>query len=143
MPVSFQEIVEAFEFAGMSGGLGEYRAILCRRTGKIYVHAEFSDLAEFNDELPDGVEDEEKYIDIPDKREIGLGKPLALDFAREVLPGDLDEVRYIFSRKGAYKKFRTLVTRRGVLDRWYDFESKATERALRQWCEQNSIEVTG
>jgi hypothetical protein len=28
-----------------------------------------------------------------------------------------------------------------VLERWYDFEAKATERALREWCELNSIEL--
>jgi hypothetical protein len=143
VPVSFQEILEALEFAAMSGSLGEHRSILCRRTGKIYLHAELSDLEEFNDELPDDVEDEENYIDIPDKRELGLGKPLVLDFAREVLPDDFDEVRYMFSKKGGYKKFRALVIRRNVLQRWYDFESKATEQALREWCEVNSIEVAG
>jgi len=143
VPVSFQEILEAFEFVAMSGSLGEYRSILCRRTGKIYQHAEFSDLEEFNDELPDDVDDEEKYIDIPDKRELGLGKPLALDFAREFLADDFDEVRYMFSKKGGFRKFRALVIRRNVLQRWYDFESQATERALREWCEVNSIEVAG
>jgi hypothetical protein len=142
MPVSFDDILLAFEFAGVNGD-GLHRAILCRRTGKIYFHYEFSDLEEFNDELPDDVEDEEKYIDIPDKRELGLGKPLALDFAREVLPNDFDDVRYMFSKRGAYKKFRALVTRRNTLDRWYDFESKATEQALREWCQLNSIEVSG
>ena len=81
-----------------------------------------------------------KYLAIPDKREIGLGKPLALDFAREFLPGDFDEVRYMFSKKKAYSKFRALLIRRNVLERWYDFESKATERALREWCEFNSVE---
>ena len=58
----------------------------------------------------------------PDKRELDLGKPLALDFARECLPDDFDEVRYMFSRKGAYRKFRALLIRRNVLDRWYEFE---------------------
>jgi hypothetical protein len=82
-----------------------------------------------------------KYIAIPDKREFGLGKPLALDFARECLPGCFDEVRYMFSKRGAYKKFRALLIRTNALDRWYDYESKATERALRNWCEFNSIEV--
>jgi hypothetical protein len=143
MPVSFQEILTAFEFAGMGGDLGAHEAILCRRTGKIYCRSEFSDLDELNDEMPDDVEDDEKYVAIPDKRELGLGKPLALDFAREFLPGDFDEVRYIFSKRGAYKKFRALLIRRNVLDSWYDFESKATEQALREWCELNSIEVAG
>jgi len=71
--VSFQDIRNGFDFVDIGGGL--HRAILCRRTGKIYQHAEAFDLEEFNDELPDDVEDEEKYIDIPGKRELGLGKP--------------------------------------------------------------------
>jgi len=45
------------------------------------------------DELPDDVGDSEKYLQIPDKRELDLGKPLALDFARQFLPNDFDEVR--------------------------------------------------
>ena len=105
--------------------------------------SEISDLDELDDELPDDVEDDEKYAAIPDKRELGLGKPMVLDFAREFLPQDFDEVRCIFSKRGAYKKFRALLIRRNVLERWYDFESTATERALREWCEFNSIEVTG
>jgi hypothetical protein len=143
MPVSFQEILNAFEFVSMSAGVGEHQAILCRRTGKIYWRSEFSDLDELNDELPDDVEDDEQYIAIPDKRELDLGKPLVLDFAREFLPNDFDEVRYIFSKRGAYQKFRALLARRNAVDRWHDFESKATEQALREWCEFNSIEVDG
>ena len=145
MPVSFQEILLAFDFVE-SGGAGLHEAILCRRTGKIYWRSQFSDLDELNelnDELPEDVEDDEKYIAIPEKRELGLGKPLALDFAREFLPDDFDEVRYMFSKRGAYQKFKALLTQRNALDRWYDFESKATEQALREWCEFNSIEVTG
>jgi hypothetical protein len=138
--VSFQEILTAYEFAGFTGA-GEHHAILCRRTGKIYLHSDFSDFDELSDELPDDVEDEEKYLAIPDKRELGLGKPLALDFAREFLPDDFDEVRYMFSKSKAYSKFRALLIRRNVLERWYDFESKATEKALREWCEFNSIEL--
>lgn len=141
MPVSFQQLLEAFEFVSVANGPGEHQAVLCRQTGKIYWHSEFSELDELNDELPDDVEDDEKYVTIPAKRELGLGKPLALDFTREFLPNDFDEVRYIFDRRGAYSKFRSLLARRNAVDRWHNFESKATERALREWCELNSIAV--
>jgi hypothetical protein len=141
MPASFQEILFAFEFVGSGGGLHE--AFLCRQTGKIYWRSEFSDLDGIEEELPDDVEDDEKYIAIPDKRELDLGKPLVLDFAHEFMPDDFDEIRYMFSKRGAYKNFRALLIRRNVLDRWYDFESKAEERALREWCAFNSIEITG
>jgi hypothetical protein len=140
MPASFNDISDAFELVSM-GGFSEHQAFLCRRTGKIYFQSEFSDAAELNDELPDDIEDDEKYIAIPDKRELGLGKPLALEFAREFLPGDFDDVRHIFDRKGSYRKFRALLERRNAVERWYEFEAKATERALRDWCEVNSISI--
>ena len=139
MPTSFSDLELSFEFVS-SSGVGMNEAFLCRRTGKIYWRSDSSD--DLNEEeMPDDVEDEEKYIAIPGKRDLDLGKPLVMDFAREFLPNDFDEVRYMFSNRGAYKKFRALVTRRNVLDRWYEFESKATERALREWCELNSVEL--
>ena len=66
---------------------------------------------------------------------------LVLDFAGQFLPDDFDEVRQIFSSRGAYARFKDLLDRRGALDQWYDFEAKAEERALRMWCDLNSIEV--
>src|ERR1700731_4521260 len=56
---------------------------------------------------------------------------LVLDFAREFLPVDYDEVRHIFSRRGAYRRYKDLLVRRGALERWYDFSNKAEEAVLR------------
>lgn len=136
MAVSFSDLQLAFEFVS-SGGMGENEAYLHRQSGKIYWHSEFGDNDE---ELPDDIDDE-KYISIPDKRELDLGKPLALDFAREFLVDDYDEVRQIFSRRGAYRRYKELLVRRGALERWYDF-SKAEETALREWCAENGIELS-
>lgn len=141
MPVNFSDILFAFECVNM-GGMGEHQAYLCRQTGKIYFHSDFSDLGEaLNDELPDDIDDEEGYLPIPDKRELDLGKPLVLAFAREFLPADFDEVRRIFSKRGAYAHFKRLLIKRNVIDRWHDFQNKATERALREWCELHDIKV--
>ena len=138
MPVSFSELQLAFEFVS-SGGMGENEAYLDRQSGKIYWHSEFGD----NDkELPDGIDDE-KYAAIPDKRELDLGKPLVLDFAREFLPEDYDEVRRIFSRRAAYRRYKDLLVRRGALEGWYDFSNKAEEAALREWCVENGIDLSG
>jgi hypothetical protein len=140
MPVSFQDILFAYEFVAGSD-LGEHQAFLCRRTGEIYSH---SDLGEVEDEqLPEDVGDEEKYLAIPGKRDLDLGKPLVLDFASECLPDAFDVVRDIFNRKGAYRNFRALLIRRKALERWYAFEAARTEQALREWCEMNEIELAG
>ena len=95
-----------------------------------------------DEELPGDIDDE-KYISIPHKRELDLGKPLVLDFAREFLPDDYDEIRHIFSRRGAYRRYKDLLVRRSALDLWYDFSNKAEEAALREWCAENRIDLSG
>ena len=121
----------------------EFLAFVCKRTGKIYYQTDFPDAAEMNDELPDDINDEEKYVALPDKRELGLGKPLVLDFARQFLPDDFDDVRYFFSRRGAYPKFKALLARRSAIDHWHAFEARVTEQTLRGWCALHSIEIVG
>jgi hypothetical protein len=91
--------------------------------------------------LPDDLDDE-KYISIPDKRELDLSKPLIVDFVRRFLPADYDEVCRIFGRKGAYGRYKDLLAERGALDRWYDYSNKAEQAALREWCAENGIEFS-
>jgi uncharacterized protein with HEPN domain len=137
--VSFAEIHLAFEFVDASG-MGEHLAYLCKQTGKIYWHSESGD--DLEEELPHDLDDEEKYIQIPDKRELDLGKPLVLDFAARHLPNDYDEVQRIFRKKGAYGRFKDLLAQRNALERWYEFEAKAQEKALREWCDLNDIALS-
>jgi hypothetical protein len=136
MPISFKELMETYELASMgSPEFGEHHAYLCRESGKIYWHSEFSDL----EELPEDIEDEDKYIQLPSKRELDLGVPLVMEFVRQFLPRNFDDVSDMFRRRGAYRRFKQLLIRTRALEQWYDFEQKATERALREWCELNSI----
>jgi hypothetical protein len=136
MPVRFSDLLDTFEFVSASD-FDENQAFLYKETGEIFCKSEAADI----DDLPDDVEDGTKYIAVPNKRDLDLGRPVVLDFAREFLPNDFDEVRYIFSKKGAYAKFKGLLAHRSALDRWYSFEEQATERALREWCNLHSIEV--
>src|ERR1700758_1567855 len=136
MAVNFSDLQLAVEFVS-SGGMGENEAYLDRQSGKIYWHSELSDNDE---ELPDDIGDE-RYISIPDKRQLDLGKPLVLDFAREFLPDDYDEVRHIFSRRGAYRRYKELLVRRGARERGDDFSNKSEETALREWCVVNRIDL--
>ncbi len=142
MPVSFKELLHTYELFGMAVSPALCEIVLRKETGKIYYRSDLEEFAGLNDELPDDLDDDEKYIALPDKRHFDLGKQLALDFAREFLPDDFDEVRNIFSRRGAYQNFKALLVRRGVRQTWYDFEAKAIERALREWCEDNLIDLT-
>jgi hypothetical protein len=137
MPISFTDLQDAFLFVNF-GGPGENEAYLDRQSGKIYCYSAYGDNEE---ELSDDIDDA-KYIAIPDKRELDLGKPLVLNFVGQFLPDDGDEVRRIFSRKGAYGRYKDLLVERGALERWYDFSNKAEEAALREWCAENGIELS-
>ena len=102
MSVSFSDQQLALEFVS-GGGMRENEAYLDRQSGKIYWHSEFGDNDE---ELPDDI-DNEKYISIPDKRELDLGKMRRIEEterlirvyrnANEVIVGTEDE---IYSRRG-------------------------------------------
>jgi hypothetical protein len=138
MPVSWTDLVDAFEFVS-SSSTDEHQAFLCKQTGKLYWTSDTA--VDDLDDLPDDIDDEEKYIQIPHKRELDLGRPLVLAFARQCLPDDFDEIRRIFSRTGAYARFKDLLVHRGAIDHWYEFESKAKDEALREWCSLHSIEI--
>ncbi|WP_018266119.1 hypothetical protein [Methylosinus sp. LW4] len=136
MPVKWKELHEASQSVSADGAGPE--VFLCRETGRIYWR---TDLDEDLEELPDDIEDDEKYLELPSPNALGLGKPLALEFTRLFLADGFDDVREIFMRKGAFSRFKNFLERRDALDAWYDFEAKAQEAALREWCDHNEIEV--
>ncbi len=138
MGMKFEDIVDAFDFVSF-GQMFEHQAFLNKNTGKIYWHSEIGDNEE---ELPEDI-DSDKYIEIPHKKELNLGKFLVFDFAYEYLPNDADEIENIFRRKGAYSKFKALLERKKLIDKWYEFESKAQEKALKAWCEESGIKLHG
>ena len=118
----------------------EHEAYLCLEIGEIYWHSEYGD-----DEvpLPEDIDDPGKYIAIPHKDDLALGKALVLRFAEKNLPESYDRVRDIFSHSGAYGRFKDLLDDRGMLQQWYDYEEKTSEEALRRWCKDNDIETNG
>jgi hypothetical protein len=138
MRVKWSDLEMAFEFASLDEGY-EHQAYLCKQTGKLFYRSELDNEEE---ELPNDIDDESKYLRIPDRKELGLGKPLVLDFARQFLPDDFEDVRAMFSHRGAYPRFKDLLAHRRAIDRWHAFENEMSEKALCEWCQMNSIELS-
>jgi hypothetical protein len=137
MLVGWNDLLTTFEFVS-AGQQYENEAVLCRDSGQFLWHSE---LIDDMDAWPDDADDDEKYLRIPHKKELDLGTPLVFDFVEAFLPDAFDEVRRLFKRKGAYAGFKNLLHRKNALDRWYDFEAEATEKALREWCALNDIAI--
>ena len=136
--IKFEDIDDAFDFVSF-GPMYEHEAFLNKETGKIYCHSAFGDNEE---ELPDDLGDE-KYIEIPHKNELELGKALVFRFVYEHLSNESGKIEAIFRKRGAYARFKGLLENKGMLDKWYEYESSAQEKALRAWCEENEIEILG
>src|SRR5262245_34484504 len=118
MPVSFTELLDAFEVVSADRH-ADNQAYVCRQSGKVYSRMDALYVGEeCAGELPDDIDDEEKYVAVPNKWNLDLGAPLVTDFVRQVLPDDIDDVRDMFRRKGAYARFKGLLTERNALERW-------------------------
>jgi len=138
MAVNFQDIKNAFDFVS-SGQMFENEAYLNKETGEIFWK---SGLGDDFEELPEDLDDE-KYVSIPHKNELDLGKRLVLEFACQYLPEDVEEIKEIFRARGAYRKFKALLERTDMVEKWYEYEFQEEEKALRAWCEESEIETRG
>ena len=136
--VNWNDLLNAYLFVE-AGSPGGNEAFLNLETGELIYRSAFGDNF---DEIPEDLDEApEKYLSVPDKRELNLGKWLALLFVEEFLPADLDQARRIFARRGAYRRFKDMLELRNALKQWYDYEEAATETALRAWCADNEIEI--
>ncbi len=136
MPVSWSDLEDAFM---VLGGDDSASGFLNTKTGEIFLRSPLTGL----DELPEDIDESEDYVRLPGKAEIHLGVRLVMEFAREEVPDHYDEISKIFSRKGAYGRFKDLLEGIGRLEAWYAYEKAATEEAIREWCAENGIEVVG
>ena len=98
---------------------------------------------DFGEELPDDIEDGTAYIVVPHKNDLDLGRSLVLAFADEQAPAHLSAIESFFRQRGAYAKFKALLERTQLLERWYEYETAATKKALEAWARENGFTVVG
>ena len=135
--VKLSDMLEGLEFASFDGPY-EAAAYVCRETGTVYCVADDESL---NEDLPDDLDDSARYLPLPDKRELDLGRRLVFAFVEEAAPAEGEAVAAFFRQRGAYARFKDWLARRDLIARWHEFERVATEAALREWCAENGFEV--
>ncbi len=135
--ISFDDIENAFYYVSADQPFTNY-AIINRNTGEVYFKSEFTG----EDEFPEDYESDD-YIGIPHKNDLDLGRDLVFDFTANYLPDRFEDVGAMFRSKGAYRRFKSLLESLGLLQKWYKFEDEKTKLRLRQWCEDNGLEISG
>lgn len=93
MTIPFDEIENAFMYVSMAQPF-MHSVYLCEETGQMFYTSEMGD----SDELPDDI-DEPRYISIPHKNHLDLGKKLVIEFVSKFLPEELNKVHSISQRR--------------------------------------------
>ena len=104
--------------------------------GIVYVpNSMFADTEEIDaayDAMKEG-----SWIAFPDVSKLRL----ALRFAREFLSEEqCERVVAIFSRRGAFRRFKDFLDECGKLQDWYGYEELTVLEALKQWLKDNDID---
>jgi hypothetical protein len=136
--VEISELLEAVEFVS-SVLTADAAAYVSRDTGDVYFVG--TDI-EPEDGLPEDLETSDRYVAVPSKQDLDLGRLLALRFAETHVPEHYETIFSAFARPGAYARFKDVLETHGQLAAWYEFENNAQQDALRDWCAAEGLELT-
>ncbi len=96
------------------------------QTGIIYYRSELGGY----DEISENNINWDTALSIPHKNDLDLGQELVYRFVNRYLPKEYDRVQVFFQRSGAYQRYKELLDSLGLLQQWYDFESKEEKHSL-------------
>lgn len=135
MKFKLMDLEFALAFASADGGESS-TVLVDKASGEIYCQSEYTD-----EEIPEEAWDSDDVVRMPPKKELDLGSRLVFRFVEEVFPDGCDRVREIFSRRGAYARYKDWLECNGLLDQWYDYSNTAEKEAIREWCADEGIEL--
>jgi len=134
--VSLGQSQDAMEWA--SCDFLEYETYICRQTGKIYWIAGDPGMID-EEEIPEDIRNNDRYLPVPNKRDLDLGNQRAFDFATRYLAQHYDDVRDMFRRRGAYRRFKDFLEQKDLLEKWYAYSDEQEAKALGEWCEAEGL----
>ena len=137
---SYDNIESAYMFVSACS-YGMNAALICRDTDRILWRSDMSGEDEIGQAEEEGTLNWDETVEMPHRNDLDLGQTLIFEFINEELPNEYDRVSDIFSRKGAYSRYKSLLERCGKLDEWHAFENKREKEALLQWCKENGIQL--
>jgi hypothetical protein len=134
--MKYADLEFAFDYLNV-GDPYDKAVYISRSTGEIYYSSDMADI----DELPEDVEENDDYVELPNKYDLDLGKQLVWDFVDREIPRLKPKVKKIFSRRGAYSRYKSFLAELELLDAWYRFEAERTKKVLLEWCESEGIPI--
>lgn len=139
MNIRYDDLDYAFQLAS-ADLLADSGAFLDRETGD-WVFFDDGPQREGDPRTPEDLLPDPRYLAAPTRQDLDLGTDLAFDFTDRHLPDARAEVRAIFSRRGAWGRFKDLLDRRDRREAWHRYEEARTRAALIGWAEGQGLRV--
>lgn len=136
MKVKFKDIEDAYRKAN-TGGYVESKSRLDKATGKFYDQSANGE----EEGIPEEVSGSGHVVSLPNKKDLDLGPQMVFRFIRETFPDGYDKVSEIFTRRGAYGRYKKWLIANNLTDKWLEYSEAAEKAALRAWCADNGIEL--
>ncbi|SDC30356.1 hypothetical protein SAMN05428966_101503 [Massilia sp. PDC64] len=122
-------------------GEGRAKALVARATGMI--HLLNDDYMDEEAPLPaDAAAGDADYVAVPPASTLGIGDQLVFRFAATHLAGDQAAIHDLVRTEDT-DGFERLLDERGATASWQRFRTQETQTALRRWCDEHGLRVSG
>jgi hypothetical protein len=135
-PLDRDDLHLAVEFVTGGGSYGA-EAYIDLRSGAILYGGSGAE-----EPLPKGVHNTKRYLRVPTKKELDLGRDDALAFTEQHAPQLLERAEYIFNAAGAFDRFKHLMREHGLLDAWYAYQDQRLWEELEAWAELHDLHLS-
>ena len=150
MKVKIEDIIDAVDFdSDMS------ESYLNIKTKQVYMFtdedlraaendADLSDSAEWYREAVASakhyLENQDDYLSLPEKYDFNEYRIIEKFIARVDIPKQSDMLYQSIQGKGAFKRFKIMLERLGVVGEWYKYRDEKLREFVEFWCQENNID---
>ncbi|AZQ83397.1 hypothetical protein EKO29_04625 [Colwellia sp. Arc7-635] len=85
------------------------------------------------------LENQQDYLSLPEKYDFNEYRIMEKFIARVVIPTQSEMLYQSIKGKGAFRRFKTVLTKLGLVDEWYEYRGKKLREFVEFWCEENKV----
>lgn len=134
-PISRDDLHLAVEHV-TGGGVYGAEAYIDLQTGAVLLGGD-----DMEPPLPRNVRTAKRYLPVPSRKELGLGRDDALAFAEQHAPQMLRLAEAMFNGPGAFQRFKALMHDAGLLPQWHAHQDARLWEALEEWVVEEGLQL--
>jgi hypothetical protein len=86
------------------------------------------------------LENQDDYLALPEKYDFNEYRIIEKFIALVVVPKQSEMLSHSIHGKGAFRRFKTVLGRLGLVDEWYKYRGQKLREFVEFWCKENKID---